>query len=239
MAVSPNSTLPFFYAESITISGEVVVLDEDTSRHCTLVLRMKAGEQLHLTDGNGILHTTEIIDAHKKATRIKVLSTVSFQQPARRISIAVSLVKNTSRFEWLLEKATEIGVCGFVPLICERTEKQHFRHNRMKGILISAMLQSRQVWLPDLEEPCNYGDCITTFREQQKFIAHCINNERLSLSEAMKKDQSAIMLIGPEGDFTQKEIDLATANNYTPVSLGQTRLRTETAALVAATLLIL
>jgi 16S rRNA (uracil1498-N3)-methyltransferase len=200
---------------------------------------MKPGEQLHLTDGKGTLHTTEIINDHKKLTQVQVLSTVNFQPPTRKITLAVSLVKNSNRFEWFLEKATEIGVNEFIPMICERTEKQHFRLTRMKGIIISAMLQSRQVWLPNLKEPLLFTECINNFNQPQKFIAHCLENEKQSLIDVAHKESGAIILIGPEGDFTPKEIELAIQNNYMAVSLGKTRLRTETAGLVAASLLVL
>ena len=155
-----------------------------------------------------------------------------------KITIAISLLKNTNRFEWFLEKATEIGVSEIIPLICERTEKQKFRYDRMKGICISAMLQSQQTWLPILHEPKQFNHlAIEQFGTQQKFIAHC--NEasgKKNLSTFQPLNHSTI-LIGPEGDFTKQEIELALQNGFTPVSLGETRLRSETAGVVASVLL--
>ena len=148
--------LPYFYTATSPDGKEHVILEEDTSLHIVQVLRMKQGEELLLTDGNGNLLTTTIVNAHKKATEVKLISSARLPPPSRKISVAISLIKNTSRFEWFLEKATEIGVSNIVPLICERTEKQHFRLSRMKNILVSAMLQSRQAWLPILHEPLHF-----------------------------------------------------------------------------------
>jgi len=230
--------LPFFYIESFDASAKTIMLDEDTSRHIVSVLRMKEEEKLNLTDGKGSLITAEIINAHKKYCEVNIQSSISSPQSAKHISIAISLLKNTSRFEWFLEKATEIGVNEIIPLICERTEKQKFRYDRMKGICISAMLQSQQVWLPILSEPQKLNtQTIQQFTHQQKFIAHCDEGGKQQLSNQTIK-QSSIILIGPEGDFSKEEINTALENNFIPVSLGETRLRTETAGIVAATLLI-
>jgi 16S rRNA (uracil1498-N3)-methyltransferase len=237
---------PFFYIKEHDPSLKQLELDEDTSRHIVQVLRMKTGARVHLTDGQGYLLTASIADDHKKHCLVNIDSS-SYQQPApRKITIGISLIKNSSRLEWFLEKATEIGVQEIIPLICERTEKQKFRRDRMQGILISAMLQSQQCWLPVLHEPIAYT---LLFRQeeiagmQQKFIAHCMEGNKQSISQLSKgeesdyKFQNPLILIGPEGDFTSEEVALALANHFLPVSLGATRLRTETAGVVAATLL--
>jgi len=231
---------PFFYINEYTTSQKEILLDEDTSRHVVQVLRMKEGEKLNLTDGKGSLITAEVIDAHKKHCSVKIIDCQLKTQDPRKVVIAISLLKNTSRFEWFLEKATEIGISEIIPLICERTEKQKFRFDRMKGICISAMLQSQQCWLPILDEPVKYIEYIKSIKdnaELTKFIAHCEEqNQKNSLSTFQLLNHSTI-LIGPEGDFTKNEIELALQNNFIPVSLGETRLRTETAGIVAATLL--
>ncbi len=230
--------LPFFYITDYNSSQKEIVLDEDTSRHVVQVLRMKEGEKLNLTDGKGNLITAEIADAHKKHCSVKIIDSLFTTHDSRKVIIAISLLKNTSRFEWFLEKATEIGVSEIIPLICERTEKQKFRYDRMKGICISAMLQSQQTRLPVLHEPKLFNHlAIEKFDDQQKFIAHCEDfGQKNSLSTFQPFNHSTI-LIGPEGDFTKQEIELALQNNFIPVSLGETRLRTETAGIVAATLL--
>ena len=230
--------LPFFYISEYAPSQKEIVLDEDTSRHVVQVLRMKEGEKLNLTDGKGNLITAEVIDAHKKHCAVNVLESRLMPQASRKITIAISLLKNTNRFEWFLEKATEIGVSEIIPLICERTEKQKFRFDRMKGICISSMLQSQQTWLPILSEPKQFDDMvIQQFDQQQKFIAHCDESSVKKQLSTFQSFNSSIILIGPEGDFTKDEIKLALENNFIPVSLGETRLRTETAGIVAASLL--
>ena len=142
--------LPFFYINQTTETGSTLTLNEETSKHVVSVLRMKQGEQLHLTDGKGTLLTVEIVNDHKKRCEVLIKSTNLQPMPATQVTIAISLLKNASRFEWFLEKATEIGVMQIVPLLCDRTERLHFRKERMESLLISAMLQSRQCWLPEV-----------------------------------------------------------------------------------------
>lgn len=228
---------PIFYTHNTASQNELLSLEEDSSRHIVQVLRMKAGEQLQLTDGLGSLLTAEIVSGHKKATQVRVLSGIKQPPPAPSVCIALSLIKNVSRFEWFLEKATEIGVSEIIPLICERTEKQHFRADRMKNILVSALLQSRQVWLPRLHEPLGFRKAVEQLASQQKLIAHCLEDQKESLREHARRQADTLILIGPEGDFTKEEIDLSLRHGYQPVSLGSTRLRTETAGMVAAAML--
>jgi 16S rRNA (uracil1498-N3)-methyltransferase len=230
--------LPFFYTEPISPSDNIVVLNEENSKHIVQVLRMQNGKQIKLTDGFGNIFLAEITDAHKKKCTVKIIERTSQESPINKACIAISPVKNNSRLEWFLEKATEIGVTEIVFLMCERTEKQNIRMDRLKGILVSAMLQSQQAWLPILEEPKKYIEYVRSVQSNNKFIAHCEENKKTSLKQITNQltNQSTI-LIGPEGDFTPQEIALAVENNFTPVALGDTRLRTETAALVAATLL--
>jgi 16S rRNA (uracil1498-N3)-methyltransferase len=233
--------LPFFYIESFDETQQLITLNEETSKHVVQVLRMQVGEQLNLTDGKGSLLTAAISEAHKKHCVVRIDATRHTLQAARKTAIAVSLVKNASRFEWFLEKATEMGVTEIIPLLCERTERQHFRYDRMKGIVVSAVLQSQQTWLPVLHEPVKFEHAIRqtgASDERLKLIAHCEDTAKNSFSK-MQLDQflNSIILIGPEGDFTSAEIAAAITAGYQPVMLGETRLRTETAALAAAALL--
>jgi len=232
-----NMSLPFFYTEHINPTEETIHLNEDTSKHIVQVLRMKEGEKLQLTDGKGNLLTASIINAHKKNCTVKKLSHAF--SPANDIhkTIAISLIKNNSRFEWFLEKSTEIGVTKIIPLLCDRTEKQHYRSDRMKGIIISAMIQSKQCRMPELTEPVRFTNFITTSLDIEKYIAHCESDQEKREIPAFKKRPSSIILIGPEGDFTIEEIVMAKSNGFIPVSLGNTRLRTETAGVVASVLL--
>lgn len=233
--------LPLFYIPDIVAGQQEIALDEDTSKHVVNVLRMKVGEQLHLTDGKGFLLLTSIVDDHKKRCRVSVLKEQFIPQTGRKTSIAISLLKNASRFEWFLEKATELGITEIIPLLCDRTEKQHFRFDRMQNILVSAMLQSQQAWLPVLHQPVGFGQLLKQediIGTSQKFIAHCIPGEKQSLAAMVNGSlPSQLVLIGPEGDFSPEEVAFATEHYFIPVTLGNTRLRTETAGMVAAVLL--
>ena len=231
--------LPFFYIEPSLAESPLIQLDEDNSRHVVQVLRMRSGEQMNLTDGQGLLLHTEIIDDHKKHCQVKVLSRTREEKKGRELTMAISLLKNSARFEWFLEKATELGVKKIVPLICERTEKQKFRMDRMRGILVSAMLQSQQCWLPELPEPLKFQEMENwASSDGERLIAHCMEEYRTPISR-LAPSQKGIIAIGPEGDFTQNELQLAIEKNFVPVSLGETRLRTETAGIIAATLYLL
>lgn len=230
---------PFFYINNYDAAQKEIVLNEDTSKHIVQVLRMKVGEKLNLTDGRGSLLTCEVIDDNKKHCTVEVKETRFKEQDTRKVSVAISLLKNTNRFEWFLEKATEIGVSEIIPLICERTEKEKFRYDRMLGIVISAMLQSQQTWLPVLHEPASFKDLKNwKCADGPNFIAHCIDGGKQALThQHISTSAHSLICIGPEGDFTKEEIELALQNDFTPVTLGETRLRTETAGVVAATLL--
>lgn len=231
-------TLPFFYISNHT-GNQQLTLDEDTSRHIVQVLRMKEGGQLNLTDGKGNLLTCEIVEASKKHCVVGVLGTKNHQPKTKNLTIAISLLKNPGRFEWFLEKATEIGVREIIPLRCDRTEKEKFRHDRMNAICISAMLQSQQVWLPVLHQPADFNKIAEGSFAGPKLIAHCAEGDRRSISQFLNPNfQNSLICIGPEGDFTPEEIELALQNGFVPVSLGETRLRTETAGVVAAALLL-
>lgn len=228
--------LPYFYIDSL--ETDTLTLDEDTSKHVVQVLRKKVGDEVLLTNGKGVKATATITDDNRKRCGVRLSRQVREEEPQPRIGIAISLVKNTARFEWFLEKATEIGVREIVPLLCERTEKEKFRHDRLNNILISAMLQSQQCWLPVLHEPVNYTAAIERTDYAHKFIAHCLPEGKQSLAQlASGLNGSSLIFIGPEGDFSEGEISAALQKGAQPVSLGNTRLRTETAGMVAAVLL--
>lgn len=230
--------LPFFYKEDLFSPGADVVLDEAASKHIVQVLRMQNGEQLQLTNGKGDLFTAEITDNNRKRCAVKIVNTEKKPSATTNVSIAISLIKNHTRFEWFLEKATEIGVSEIIPLICSRTEKTAFKTGRMKNILVSAMLQSQQCWLPDLHEPIKFTELVKSSAHQQKFIAHCMDGSKRNLADLNNESLSSkIIMIGPEGDFTDDEITAALGNYFSAVTLGENRLRTETAGIAAAVLL--
>ena len=230
--------LPIFFSAQAATLYEDLTLDEDTSRHVSQVLRMRTGEQLQLTNGKGVLLTAALSTAHKKHSTVKITAVEQILPPAKKIRIGISLLKNANRFEWFLEKAAELGIHGIIPLICERTERQHFRMDRMNAILVSAMLQSRQAWLTELSSPLQLDKLLNDAvhpQGTQKLIAHCMEDAgKKRLQEAVDHPDDVLILIGPEGDFTPAEVALALEHQFTPVSLGNTRLRTETAGVVAA-----
>jgi len=229
--------IPVFFLDA-NAAADIITLNEDTSKHVIQVLRMKTNERLQLTDGAGNLLTAQIIDEHKKKCTVKIIERQSVARKQQEVCIAISLLKNPSRFEWFLEKATEIGVTEIIPLVCERTEKQHFRFERMKQILVSAMMQSKQAWLPVLLEPTLFSKVVSASKYRSNLIAHCEEEMKTSIAD-FRKQPSVQILIGPEGDFTAGEIAAALDRKYRPVTLGETRLRTETAGVVAAASLCL
>lgn len=229
-------SLPFFYVDAGLAEGALVVPDEDASKHIVQVLRMCEGDRLILTDGRGHSSECTIMSLDRRSCTLKAGSITVTPQRSHKVTLAVSLLKNASRFEWFLEKAAELGVSRIVPLRCGRTERQHFRKDRARSILVSAMQQSRQSWLTELEDPADVLPFISRPFPGRRYLAHCMEGEKAPLRIA-GNDEASLVLIGPEGDFTPEELTAALENGFLPVSLGQTRLRTETAGLAAAVML--
>ncbi len=230
--------LPFFYSDNIKKDDTDFYLSEETSKHVAMVLRMQNGDALQLTDGKGNQYQAVITDNNRKKCLVTIDAVTTLPPSPTKKIIAISLIKNSNRFEWFLEKATEIGVSEIIPLLCARTDKQSFRHDRMKNILVSGMLQSQQTWLPALHEAVKFTELIHQHSFiKQKFIAHCEEGSKKHFSNAAVYSSDQIICIGPEGDFTPEEIEIAFHNGYAAVSLGVTRLRTETAGVVAATIM--
>lgn len=281
--------LPFFYSPHILPDGGCIELEEENARHIIQVLRMKLGYELKLTDGKGTIAQCVISEIGKKTCTVMVKAQYSTTPPSHKITIAVSLLKNAGRFEWFLEKAVETGVHTVVPLICHRTERQAFKESRVKNIVVSAILQSQQLWLTEVSTPQEFLTFIgglTADDNSRRYIAHCEDQQKIKLASAIQSQDDSwmltgtggdgtgqlrpssmlkaeadstgqkyssltstgldgdanrqfhsLILIGPEGDFTIEEITTATTAGFIPVSLGDTRLRTETAAITAAILL--
>ncbi|TCK82822.1 16S rRNA (uracil(1498)-N(3))-methyltransferase [Albibacterium bauzanense] len=224
-----------FYTPDIENQCLYYDLSEEESKHCTRVLRLKAGANITLIDGNGGIYTGKIADSvNKKRTRVDILS---FVRDAKKrnynLHMVVAPTKSLERYEWFLEKATEIGIDEITPIICERSERTVMKLDRLNKIVISAMKQSQQSFLPIVNEPVKLKDFFNLKFEGKKFIAHCLENEKKQLKESLKENEDAVILIGPEGDFSDTEIEQALSLGYIPITLGNTRLRTETAALVA------
>ncbi len=230
-------TYPLFYSAAAHTAGVVITLDENHSKHAVQVLRLQRGDRICLTDGQGHGCTAIITDDHRKRCSVMLESATLHARQGPVVTLAISPVKNMNRFEWLLEKAAELGVARIVPLLCARTEKMQLREERLRGILLSALLQSQQYWLTELAAPVRLQDFNwTAYAPGSRFIAHCIGDQPktplgLALQHAARE---RLILIGPEGDFTEAEVEAALQQGCTAVSLGPTRLRTETAGMLAA-----
>ena len=199
------------------------------------VLRLVIGDVVHLIDGRGGLYEAEIINESKRNVTLHVLKTTSeYQKRNHRLHIAVAPTKNIDRLEWFLEKATEIGIDEITPLICDRSERKVVKEDRLNKVITSAVKQSLQAYHPQLNEAVSFKEFIKKHFTGNKMIAHCIDGEpRQFISDIISAGQSCLILIGPEGDFSPDEIQQALQNNFKPLTLGNTRLRTETAALAA------
>lgn len=230
------STLPFFYEANLHTNEHLFDVQEANAHHIVQVLRMKQGEKLNLTNGQGLVVNCVIASTNKKTCTLEKIDQKFIPKPNKEVAIGISLVKNNTRFEWFLEKATEIGIQTIIPMLCHRTEKQHFRFERMQQICVSAMLQSQQCWLPHLHRLTTFAD-VLDMPYATKMIAHCLETDKKQLKD-LRAQTSVLMLIGPEGDFTESEIEAANAKQFVPIMLGKTRLRTETAGVVTATLLM-
>lgn len=224
----------FFYSTQIDVHN--ITLDHDESRHCLRVLRMRVGDRVEVVDGKGNLYDAEILNDRDKQCGLLIISHKKhFGKRDFKISIGMALPKNVERFEWFLEKATEIGVDEIYPVITERSERVKLNMERVRKILISAMKQSGKAYLPVLHEPRNFSDMMITgvMSDLQKFIAVCGVENSSHLMDAYIKGKDALVLIGPEGDFTSGEVKLAQSNGFEPINLGKSRLRVETAGVVA------
>lgn len=225
--------MQLFYNANITETATSFIFDKEESKHIIKVLRKKESDILHVTNGFGYLFITEITIASDNKCTVKINSFEKQERPKFHLHLAVAPTKMNERYEWFLEKATEIGIQEITPIICEHSERKVIKTDRFQKIVESAMKQSLHYYLPQLNEPIAFKDFIKQEYNGQKFIAHCEETDKKSLKNELKTNQNVTILIGPEGDFSVKEIDFAIQNNYIPVSLGNTRLRTETAAVVA------
>lgn len=224
--------MQLFYIPNI--SGNEVILDETESKHVVRVLRLTERTTIELVDGKGGYYTAEITDANPKKCRLAVTNAQKdFGNKNFWLHMAVAPTKNIDRFEWFLEKATEIGVDEITPLLCEHSERKVIKPERLEKILVSAMKQSLKAYLPRLNELTSFKDFVTKANHQNKFIAHCYEGNKSHLKDLIGVHSNTLVLIGPEGDFSPEEVELAITKGFTAVSLGNARLRTETAGVVA------
>jgi 16S rRNA (uracil1498-N3)-methyltransferase len=227
--------MQLFYNPSLDNSMHQISFDKEESRHIVKVLRKKEGDELFITNGKGELFTAEIILADVNNCKASIISTQKNHPKMYRLHLAVAPTKSTERFEWFLEKATEIGVHEITPIICDHSERKILKMERLQKVVQSAMKQSLRTYLPKLNNPVPYTEFIAQDHQELLFIAHCEEEEKLDLKRCIAADKDVTILIGPEGDFSHKEIKAAYDKGFLPISLGEARLRTETAALVACT----
>ncbi|TYB76173.1 16S rRNA (uracil(1498)-N(3))-methyltransferase [Bizionia myxarmorum] len=225
--------MQLFYNPHISETTDSFTFDKEESKHIIKVLRKNMGDLLQITNGKGWLFTAEItMDAIKKC-EAKIVQKEQQKPFSYNLHLAVAPTKMNDRFEWFLEKATEIGITSITPIICDHSERKHIKLDRFEKIVQSAMKQSLQAYLPTLNDAIPFSEFITQSFEGSTYIAHCEEQDRKSLKECLKPHENITILIGPEGDFSVKEIETALKNKFIPVTLGATRLRTETAAIVA------
>jgi len=222
-----------FYTPGINSINKEFLLNEEESKHCINVLRLTTGSEIKLVDGIGGLYTAKISVANPKKTLLLITEYQhNFQKRNHYLHIAVAPTKNIDRFEWFLEKATEIGIDEITPLICNRSERKEIKVDRLNKIIISAAKQSYKAFLPKLNDAVDFGRFLTSHSfNGQKFIAHCEDGLKTNLASEILINGSYLILIGPEGDFTPAEIRDSEQSGFFAISLGESRLRTETAAL--------
>ncbi|WP_340113909.1 16S rRNA (uracil(1498)-N(3))-methyltransferase [Maribellus mangrovi] len=221
----------FFIPEII---GNTVTLSTEESKHAVRVLRLSVGDQVQIVDGKGGFYRAEILEAHQKNCMLQILEAKSdYEKRNFRLHIAIAPTKNIDRFEWFLEKCTEIGIDEITPLISEHSERKIIKPQRLEKILVSAMKQSLKAYLPQLNELTELKDFLQQDHPEKRFIAHCNDGLKAHLKNEIAAGDDALILIGPEGDFSPEEVEQAKSVGFTEISLGNARLRTETAGVVA------
>lgn len=227
--------MQLFFNEALTSDHKEITFTKEESKHIVKVLRKKEGDFLNITNGQGYLFKAEINLATTNKCLAQITEIKVQEKPKLHIHLAVAPTKMNDRYEWFLEKATEIGIQEITPIICDHSERKVIKNDRYKKIIQSATKQSLRYHMPILNDAVKMNDFIKTHKNETLYIAHCEETRRQSLKTILSRSDSNhfTILIGPEGDFSTKEIELALAHNYLPVTLGETRLRTETAAIVA------
>ena len=223
-----------FYIEEISTSS--IFLDETNSRHAIKSLRLMVGDQINVVNGKGSVFKCEIVSAHPKKAEISVIDKESFKEEMPLI-LAFAPTKNNDRNEWVIEKGIEIGMTECYPIFTQNSERRKWNTERMNKIAISAMKQSGRYWLTKIHAPINFGDFIAIDHPKNKLIAHCRSSIKKPLHDLTSSSKPQLIAIGPEGDFTDKEIKLAEKNEFSSIHLGDNRLRTETACIVSISIL--
>ena len=225
--------MQLFYNPNINEATDNFTFDKEESKHIIKVLRKKGGDNLFVTNGLGYLFKTEIVVGSDSKCTVKIISFEIAETPKYHLHLAVAPTKMNDRYEWFLEKATELGIDTITPIICDRSERKEVKTERLNKIITSAVKQSIKAYHPLVHEAISFKQFMQQGLAGNGFIAHCMEGEKPLLAQLVKPLGHYIILIGPEGDFTPQELALAQAAGYTGISLGEARLRTETAALAA------
>ena len=226
--------MQLFYSQDLCPTDAQLSFSKEESRHIAKVLRKQIGDILHLTNGKGDLFTATLLSNDPKCCLVAIANVEQKKPLPYGLHLAISPTKLNDRFEWFLEKATEIGITQITPILCQHSERKIIKPLRYQKIILSAAKQSLKYHFPELHPMCSFKDFLEKQEDapHQKLIAHCQGLEKKSLKSQIKPKGNHIILVGPEGDFSAPEITLATSMGYTGVSLGKNRLRTETAAIV-------
>lgn len=223
--------MQLFYVPEIS---DFAVLNEAESKHAVRVLRLSEGDNVQLIDGKGGFYEAEITDANPKKCVLKIIKSVQeFEKRNFKLHLAIAPTKNIDRFEWFLEKCTELGIDEITPLVTEHSERKVIKPERLEKIIVAAVKQSLKAYLPRLNSVTYFKDFISNTNCRNKFIAHCHKAKKEHLKNCIGKNEELVILIGPEGDFSREEVELAKKRGYMEISLGSSRLRTETAGVVA------
>lgn len=223
--------MALFYVPDLALGN---VLPEEESQHAVKVLRLKVGDQVVIVDGVGGYYKAKITNPHPKHCGFEIVETQSgFGKRNYKLHIAIAPTKNIERLEWFIEKATEIGIDEITPVVCRFSERKVIKEERLQKIIVSAAKQSVKAYFPRLNPLCTFDDLIENHQEDTKFIAHCYDQDKKLLQTEYRKSTDVLILIGPEGDFSKDEVEKAVLSGFVPVSLGESRLRTETAGVVA------
>lgn len=227
--------MQLFFADNL--DSDLYTLSPEESKHCVKVLRMEAGHEVHLTDGLGTLCRCRIVAPDPKACVVEVIERIAnYEQRNHHLHLAVAPTKNTARLEWFVEKAVEVGIDEITPILCDNSERMVMKTERLEKIIVSAMKQSLKAYKPRVHQPVKLVDFIAQMADREdvkKMMCYCDGDNRTPIQEVYSKGESALVLIGPEGDFSPREIEKALASGFKPITLGNCRLRTETAALYA------
>jgi len=221
-----------FYTPDITTN--FYTLEETESKHATKVLRLKVSDEIYLTNGKGSLYKAKIIDDNPKRCVVETVEEQkNYNQRNYYLHLAVAPTKNIDRFEWFLEKATEIGIDEITPLLTENSERKVLKHDRAEKVIVSAIKQSLKAYCPILNPLTKFSDFLKKQKTEKLLLAHCYRSEKQNLKQLVKANEKVTILIGPEGDFTEAEVEKAMNEGAIAITLGNSRLRTETAAIAA------